>query len=149
MCFGKSGRRCKSLQCWFLRLTSVKIDILAFIVKGGLFFVRFRYISLQKRRLTPSLFIQYKGRWGVSAHQPLMTPLLISWALRQEHCKPSPSWKKRTKLQNLIWSKKSREHDQNLNISTEGFNCKWAIFYNVNSKRLCFKQSHDKKWSKA
>lgn len=50
MHFGKSGRRCKSLQCWMMTCVDMERGVLFFYYQGLVVVVYFYNISLQKRK---------------------------------------------------------------------------------------------------
>lgn len=93
MCFGKSGGRCKSLQCWIMSRTCVamKRGVFVLLSRVSLFaLVR----SVCGRGNHPPLVVHSRGGWGVSAHQPISDPWLISGAPWRDDCETEALLKK-------------------------------------------------------
>lgn len=99
MCFGKSGGRCKSLQCWIMSRTCVamKRGVFVLLSRVSLFaLVR----SVCGRGNHPPLVVHSRGGWGVSAHQPISDPWLISGAPWRDDCETEALLKKQNKKHN-------------------------------------------------
>lgn len=100
MHFGKSGRRCKSLQCWMMSWTCVDIE------RGVLFLLQrvgcchfFSLISVCRRgNETPPPAVHCRGGGLRRLCPPAFSdPWLISGAPWRDDCEPKPFWKKREK----------------------------------------------------
>lgn len=102
MCFGKSGGRCKSLQCWIMSRTCVamKRGVFVLLSRVSLFaLVR----SVCGRGNHPPLVVHSRGGWGVSAHQPISDPWLISGAPWRDDCETEALLKKQNKKTQHLW----------------------------------------------
>lgn len=125
MHFGKSGRRCKSLQCCMMKCNyRGKMFFFLFIIMSGLLSFCLNKISLQRRKRkgsSPVVHCGKKGAWGVSAHQPLVAPGSSQGLPDEPTADQSPSEKfkapRRYKMSLMQW--RFPQENQNFKLSTK------------------------------